>query len=408
MRISSRYLISVVALMACFTIALSQTQPDQVIEFFREGARGPSNSYDSSWSYDEWNSLTAAGTRQQFILGKAMQKKYPKIFTATYDPDNIYVLANYLYLAVQSAAAHLQGLFHGVGLKFRTGYPVSTAVPPFEGYNMQTLIDKLPNDAAIPDFMEPAILNVIDSWSYVIFERMFGSSLCPNAATWAAANMKDAAYTAAWNTFKPTIDKANTYLGTKMTSGSNVITFVDTVLVDLYDNRTMPGKMDAALVPNLTYAYTWFVYHQEYAQLVQRQVSAYYPVTEILSQLAYFKRGSSLAYKACLYSGHSYNMMALLAAFNIINEDCIMANFNAHVAKKTIPYPACTLPVFASNFVVEMYNTTSPTVKVLYNNQPISLCNGQTTCTYDQFLTVANNAMGALTSTTHKSKCGRS
>ena len=397
-----------VALMACFTIALSQTQPDQVIEFFREGARGPSNSYDSSWSYDEWNALTPAGTRQQFILGKAMQKKYSKIFTAPYDPDNIYVLANYLYLAVQSAAAHLQGLFHGVGLSFKSGYPVSTAVPPFANYDIQSLVNKLPTDAAIPNFMEPAILDVIDSYNYVIFERMYGSSLCPNGAIWAAANMKDASYTAAWNIFKPTIDKANTYLRTKMTSGSGVISFVDTVIVDLYDNRTMPGNMDPALIPNLTYAYTWFVYHQEYSQLAQRQVSAYYPVTEILSQLAYFKRGSSLAYKAAIYSGHSYNMMALLAAFNVINEDCIMANFNANVAKKAIPYPTCTFPVFGSNFVVELFNTTSATVKVLYNNQPIALCNGQTICTYDQFLTVANNAVGGLTSSTFKTKCGKS
>jgi len=405
----SKYFVSLTAFLAYLALAVSAgsttTQPNQVIEFFREGARGPSNSYDSTWSTSEWNDLTAAGARQQFILGKAMQKKYSNIFNTTYDPDNIYMLANYLYLAIQSGAAHLQGLFHGIGPTFRSNQSTSKAIPPFSNYDVQSLVNALSATDAIPDRIEPAVLDVIDSSNYVIFERMYGSSLCSNGATWAAANMNNSNYTAAYAIFKPTIDKANTYLKTKMSSGANVITFVDTVLVDQYDNRTYPGSMPASLVPNLTWAYTWFVYHQEYSQLVQRQVSAYYPITEILKQLNYFKTGSSYAYTACLYSGHSYNMMSLLAAFNIINEDCIMANFNAQVAGKTLPYPTCTLPVFASNFVVEFYNTTSPTVQVKYNNQAISLCSGSTVCTYSQFVTVANNAIGNLTSSTFKTKC---
>jgi len=391
--------------LAASAASSTTTQPNQVIEFFREGARGPSNSYDSTWSTSEWNDLTAAGARQQFILGKAMQKKYSNIFTAAYDPDNIYLLANYLYLAIQSAAAHLQGLFHGVAPSFRSGQDTSKAIPPFSNYDIQSFVDDLSSTYATPYSIYPSIFNVIDSGNYYIFERMYGSSLCTNGAVWAAANMADANYTAAYAIFKPTIDKANTYLKTKMSSGANVITFVDTVLVDQIDNRTYPGSMPASLVPNLTWAYTWFVYHQEYAQLTQRQVSAYYPITEILKQLNYFKTGSSSAYQAALYSGHSYNMMSLLAAFNILNETCIMANFNAQVAGKTLPYPTCTYPTFASNFVVEFYNTTSPTVTVRYNNQAINLCSGSSTCTYSQFVTVANNAMGSLTSSTFKTKC---
>jgi len=337
-----------------------------------------------------------------------MQNKYSNIFTSSYDPDKVFVLSDYHYLNVQSAVAHTEGLYQGLGLSMKSGFPVATAVPPFDGTAVNSLVQALSSQpstyyASNPNLIFPTIVDISSS---MIFERIYGSSSCPNGKVWAAANMKDATYTSAYATFKPTIDKANVYLKTKMSTGANVITFVDTVLVDMYDNRAYPGGMPSTLVPSLVAAYSWFVYHQEYAQLIQRQVSAYYPVTEILSQLAAQVNGKSSAYNAVIYSGNTYNLYAILAAFGVVTEDCLMANYRSLQSYGGYDYPNCVFPVFSSSIVIELYNPTgSARVKFYYNNNLINFCAGTDGCPYNDFVTLAKNSIGNLSSSTFKTKC---
>jgi len=64
--------------------AQESLQPNQIIEVFRHGARGPLSGYDKSWPNYEFGALTESGTRQHFVLGKTLTKKYPNISNRAY------------------------------------------------------------------------------------------------------------------------------------------------------------------------------------------------------------------------------------------------------------------------------------------------------------------------------------
>jgi len=401
-----------------FLIYLSHTasstttaQPDQVIGFFRHGARGPLSGYDSTWSYDDWGMLTSVGMRQEFLLGQILQKKYSKIFGATYDPYYILALSDYTYRCVESIVAITDGIYYGKGPALKSTYTQSVGVPPFQDPSVQDVVASLSGSlASIPGQRVPVIVDTVDSSNAQIFARFYDNSYCNNAGNWLDQNDADAATTAAWAVFKPTIYKFNTYLPSsqKLTTPYSVTIYGDFMLVDVQDGRPLPyGITDPALIMSMNFAFSWFVFHQEYAQLIQRQVSAYYIVQEILTQMNYWVTGSYMLYNGLLYGAHDYNLYALLAAFNIVNDTCIMANFNSYAQTQTLAYPACVYPGFASNMIFELYypSATTAYVKLFYNNIWIPLCNGKD-CSYNDFVIFANNAIGNMDDTAFNKACG--
>ena len=83
------------------------------------------------------------------------------------------------------------------------------------------------------------------------------------------------------------------------------------------------------------------------------------------------------------------------------------ANFQSYLENKTLVYPNCYFPYFASDVAFEFYNdTNSPTVEFYYNGVLIPLCNGQDACSYDDFVFFARNATGNNTLETYFAKCG--
>jgi len=398
---------------ACFIpLIFSQTtQPDQVIGFFRHGARGPLSGYDSTWSYDDWGMLTATGMRQEFLMGQVLAKKYSNIFGPAYDPFYILFLSDYTYRCIESLVAVADGVYYGNGPKLRTNQNQYVTVPPFNDPSISDIVNSIGGTSAVPGQRAPVIVDTVDSSSYKIFERFLSSSLCPMAETWVDQNNDDARTAAAWNIFKPTIDKVNKYLSSsnKLTTPYAVTIYGDFLLVNLADNRAIPGGLtDPTIINGFISAYSWFVFYQEYGQLVQRQVAAYYAVKEVLTQLNYYMTDSYYLYNAALYGAHDYNIYAILAAFGIVTDDCLMSNFYSYQSTGTYLYPACVFPTFASNLIFELYteNQVTPYVRVLYNNIWIKLCqNNSRDCNYDEFVTFANNAIGNMSSTTFKSKC---
>jgi len=352
--------------------------------------------------------LTATGMRQEFLLGQIIAERYSGVFGDTYDPFYIYGLADYTYRCIESLVAVFDGIYYGTGPQLRSNQNPSVAVPPFVDSSVQDILNSLTDLNAIPGQRAPVIVDTVTSSTETIFARFLDDSYCNNAEDWVDQNNDDSATTAAWTTFKPTIDKVNSYLSSKLTTPYSVTIYGDFMLVDVHDQRVLPGGLtDQAVINEFVFAYSWFVYHQEYAQLTQRQVAAYYPVKEVLKQLNYYVTSSYYLYNGILYGAHDYNIYAILAAFNIVNDTCIIANYNSYIATGTLAYPACVYPDFAANIFFELYytTTTTPYVKFYYNNIWIPLCSGKD-CSYTAFVTFANNAIGNMTSTTFKTACG--
>jgi len=364
--------------------------------------------YDKSWYGWEFGALTASGTRQHYILGKTLAKKYPNIFKGAYNPFNVYVLSDFTYRCVQSASAQLDGLFEGKGLFLRPNFDPQVAVPPFIDPLVQGTVASISEASALPANRVPTIVNVVDSTNAAIFQRTRGAA-CPNGGIWERQNTFDKKTKEAWGIFKPTIDKVNANLlpNQQLRGNVDVAIFGDAMLVNLYDNRTLLGGLnDPDLLANFTSAFSWFVFHVEYGQQIQRQLSGYHTIQAMLDQLIAFRQGIKY-HQVAMFSGHDYNLYAVLAAFGIVTEECLMENFLSYAANKTTPHPHCVFPHFAANIILELYNqTANPQVKFLYNNMAIPICDGKETCGYEEFLFVARNAIGNNTLASFQEKCG--
>ena len=391
--------------------AKTQPQPDQLIELFRHGARGPLSNYDSSWLPSQYGVLTAVGMRQQYILGKVLSEKYSDLLGAAYDYNQVYMISDTTPRCIQSALVHLYGIYLGTGPALRNDYPPELAIPPYEDSLVKEIADSLEDFQALPYREVPNIVNVVDKSNAYIFQGD-GSHYCPNIDKWIAENAADDVEENAWKViFNDTIVKVNENLSEKLQlkDGSDVTGFGDLLLVNQYDNRTLPANItDPDLASNVTYAFTWFSYHLSYSQLIQRQLTAFNLVDAVLQQLANFRAGKDYN-KVAFYSGHDSNVLAVLSAFNIVTEECILENFRSYVNNKTVVHPNCYFPYFASDLGFEFYNDTqTPRVEFYYNGVLIPLCDGQDSCSYDDFVFFARNATGNNTLETFYQKCGAS
>jgi len=392
-----------------FSLVQGKQQPDQIIQIFRHGARGPLTDYDSSWPSYQWGQLTPVGLRQHYILGKVLAEKYSHLFEE-YDYNQVYLLADNTQRCIQSAEAQLYGMYLGSGPSLKNTYPSQLAVPPYQDQRVKELAASLPNVEAIPNNNIPNIVNIIDQSNAIIFQGdLF--FFCPNQGQWSQENSNDTLAQEAWELFQDTVNNANQYLDDdhKLTALYDLVSFGDFLLVNLADNRALPGGLrDQELIYNLTMAFTLFDFHVNNGQLIQRQLGAFNIMNEVLKQLKAFKTGQQDSKKIALYSGHDTNLLAILGALGVINEDCLMKNFKSHLQHESqIPYPDCYFPYFASDIIFEFYNdTTAPFVKVYYNNQILPLCNGQEACSYDDFVVLINNSTGNNTIETYNKKCG--
>ena len=259
---------SIILCIALFgVLALTKPQgppePDMIVELFRHGARGPLGIYDNSWPPAEFGMLTPVGLRQQYILGKVLSEKYPDLTGSTYNYSNIYLITDTTPRCVQSAGAQLYGMYLGKGPALPNDYPPELAVPPFKDPRVNSIADSLPDSEALPYNYVPGIIDIVDQTNAFIFQGDL-STYCPNQNIWQAINGNDSLIQEAFQVFGETIANVNKLLPAdlQLTTMLEISSFGDTLLVDLYDNRTLPaGITDPQLITNVTWAFTWFTYH---------------------------------------------------------------------------------------------------------------------------------------------------
>jgi hypothetical protein len=389
-------------------LTLAADKPDLIIELFRHGARGPLGPQDDSWPLSEWGVLTPVGMRQQYILGKVLSERYPQTFNDPYNYSQIYMISDVTPRCIQSAVTQLYGMYLGTGPSLNASYPRSLAVPPYQDARVQSIANSLTNSEAIPYNNIPEIVNIVDTSNAMIFQGDTGF-YCPNYVDWMQQNEDNAGAKRGFEVFGTTLDNLNKLLPAdqRVNTTSDMVSYGDTMMVDIYDNRTLPhGVTDPALIANLTHAFEYFAFHSWSGQEQQTQLGAYNLVQAFLDQIQAFRLGKN-GYKAVLYSGHDDNIYAVLGAFGVVTEDCLVDNFNSYLQNGTKVHPACYFPFFASNIIIEFYNSTdAPYVKVLYNNIALPLCNGNYACPLEDFFIFAKNATGNNTSESYKKNCG--
>jgi len=396
---------TVLTFMALLLLVLptqQQTQPDQVIEIFRHGARGPLTGYDPQWSSSELGQLTTNGMVQQYNLGKALAQKYPNLVAGGYNPDDVYVLSNYVERCIESATVQVASMFRGT----TSTITKSNALQDKLIAEYTPLLDS--SESTRGDYV-PIKVNVVSGTNEELIFNGRDAGYCNKISDYQNENKGSSKMTEAWTIFKDPANQANTNLdkSQKITSMSTLATAYDAFIADEADDKTLPGGItDTDLVESLGYGQAYYTYVLEQNQKIQRELTSFNTIQAVLDQMANFRAGKN-AKKLALYSGHDKNIEAVLAAFGVITGDCVLANYDAHTQGQPVPDVSCEYPGFASHLIFEFYNDpTSPYVKVYYNDNLVSLCNGQDSCSYSDFKVLAESAGGNNTLESWDKECG--
>jgi len=380
------------------------TLPDQVIEIFRHGARGPLDNYDPQWSSSELRQLTKTGMVEHYNLGKAIAEKYPNLVASGYNPDDVYVLANYVERCIESAMVQISSMFRGKTSTITKSSPNGMQANLIAEY--ESLLPA--SEASRGDYV-PVNVKVVSTEDEKLFFNGKDAGYCNKMSDYIKENQESSKMKKAWSIFQDPVNQANAQLpaNKKITSMDSLVTAFDAFIADVFDNRPLPGGItDTKLIESLNYGSAYNIYLKEQSQLIQRQLGSFNTFEGILEQMANFRAGKN-AKKLALYGGHDKNLYSILAAFGIVTEDCLLADYASHTKDETLPYPNCQYPGFASHIIFEFYNdTSSPYVKFYYNDVLVPLCNGQDSCSYSDFRVLAQNAGGNNTPSSWDKQCG--
>jgi len=369
-------------------------KPDQVIELFRHGARSPNGNYEI-WPDLGEGQLTSEGMREHYQLGKTLAEKYSHLIETGFNRNDFYAVSNDVQRCIESGLVHLTSVFRG---KSST---LTGTNSPQESYQ-QKLIEQIgkfiPESEKDRGNIVPIQIDVVDPTTKLIF-RGNEPQYCPNLGVWGTENLYNNDAQMAWNTFSATIEKANSKLLSYQQIydiGSLVLSY-DAIIAAIYDKRATPGEIkDKALIKELELAFAYYIYHLEQSQKIQRHLSAFNTLDVVLREMANFKEGKNPK-KMVFLSGHDKNLYSVLAAFDVINKDCLLENYNTFVQIGRPKHAQCYYPYFASNLVFEFYNDpTNPYVQFYYNDVLIPLCNGKESCSYHEFVKFVKHSTGNL------------
>jgi len=389
-----------------FLIAHSQAQvqPDQVIEIFRHGARGPLDSYDPQWSSSELGQLTTVGMVEQYNLGKTFATKYSNLVAAGFSPSDVYVLSDDVKRCIESAMVQVSSIFRGLTSTLSTSSPKGLQDNLIAEYT-----PLLPTDEASRGAYVPVEVNIATSGSneYLIFNGN-EAAYCSKLSDYSSQDETSSKATEAWTLFQDPIEEVNALLPSseKINNMGKLVIAYDAFIADVAADKTLPGGIsDYQLIENLGFGQAYYIYLLEQGQKIQRQLTSFNTIHAVLDQVTNFRAGKNPK-KLALYSAHDKNMYAVLAAFGVVSEECLLINYDSNTADETLTDPSCQYPAFASYLTFEFYNdTANPYIKFYYNETLVPLCNGQDSCGYEDFLVFARSAGGNNTLASWNDQC---
>jgi len=392
-------------------IALSyadvSASPSLVINVFRHGARGPTQKkVDKTWDPSLYGQLTPVGMRQQYLLGAGLAKKYPNLFNKPFSNSRVYVRSSQSTRCLHSVISQLYGAFQGTGPALNTSYPSDRAVPPYDPEIVHDLLEELSNKEVFPGGFVPIVVNSVPTSEDDVLET---PSTCPALYADAAKNVFELKFLNFWSkTLAPT-KKSLADRGITFKSPIDFKDFIDTLYCNYYQDKEMMGNItfDSELFRNLTLAATYVTYHVVYSSEKQKSLLSVPLFDEAFQFLDNKVQGSPV--EVVLLSTHDTAVLTILATLGIVNEQCLIANFEASTRVKDmseLPFPNCIFPPFAANVIFEFYeNSGSPYVVLKYNDNAIPLCGGKSECPYQDFKDLVTKATKGYTSKDYKRIC---
>jgi hypothetical protein len=402
--VSRSYVLVISVLLTIIALSYADASPSLVINVFRHGARGPTQKkVDKTWDPSLYGQLTPVGMRQQYLLGAALAKKYPNLFNKPFSNDRVYVRSSQSTRCVHSVISQLYGAFQGTGPGLNASYPSDRAVPPYDPEIVGDLLKELDNKQVFPGGFVPVVVNSVPVSDDDVLET---PSSCPALYADAAKNVFELKFWNFWSkTLAPT-KKSLEALGIKVKSITDFKDLIDTNYCNYYQNKELIGNItfDSELFRNMTLAATYVTYHVVYSSERQKALLSVPLFDEAFQFLDKKVKGSAI--EVVLLSTHDTAVFTILTTLGIVNEDCLIANFEAQTKGGSLPFPNCIFPPFAANVIFEFYeNSGSPYVVLKYNDQAIPLCNGKAECPYQDFKALVTKATKGYTAKDYHRIC---
>ena len=367
--------------------------PNLVIELFRHGARSDSEVNDTTWAdHDE---LTPVGMRQHYILGKLLAERYPHIL-GTFDANKIYVRSTNFNRTLMSAAAQLQGIFEGMGPSLPDGSSPDLMIPPYANTTLvNEILANLSNTtAALPNNLQLVTINTADLNND---ELLYGGpGTCPTSAQWFKDKPTDDQAQKVFDSLSTTT-KALGVLGQNMKQLDDYFQLGDMLVADHFSNKSLPPgiEFNSSVYNDTVFGFQWFTNYVYTGTGPELRVNCYLLVNTIIDWFDGVVNGTNHL-EFIMLSSHDTTLLRLLGLYNITHPDCLAQNHQSMVKGTDLPFPNCIYPSYASQVILELYNSTTeePYVKVLYESEPMDICtNGQYKCTLKDFKTLSSRLL---------------
>ena len=375
------------------TLAYTES-PGLLIELFRHGARAPESlifDADHYWANGP-GQLTPVGMRMHYVLGAAMRQKYPELLSK-YDPEKVYVRSSDVDRTIMSAYAHMQGIFQ------QTGPEMSESIDLSElGVKNTQDRNALPGRAqAVPIYSLPLVED----------HSLKGYHLCARQAEWRLQNLQDSQTSEIFNKdmaeLVQHLSENNVQVGDYALLGR----VAEITLSNKFENIKLPAGIapESQFFKDLKFVYEFYYTKTVEALPIQRALYAKPLLVSILEYIDDFLADRTPR-NAIFLSAHDTTLMTLLAAFNITNTECLLENYRNEKAGRSINYPDCVYPQYASNMIFEVYKAPEPSLALFYDGKPINICGKKSNrCSVKDFINYATQVTDSLNIEDYLGQC---
>ena len=378
-----------------------------ISELFRHGARYTLYNLFNETEVEENNGqLSASGMREHYILGKAVRKAYPGLFSDVYDHRQFDIVSTHVYRTVESAQSHLMGMYDlmsGANLSVNDDEFLD---PPYnKNQHDKVVIKEMP--FALNGGFRPIPIFALDTES----DRLLMNELeisCPAAAK--LTKKETDLYTAEFDkACKPLSDDLvklgldpNGMFGHESFSGKDIGQLFDYAKAHLF----MYGKHKEPITAEI-YDRLELVYSVDFfGNWKNDDVSKLWTHNLSLTIIETFKKkmddpSSKLTYKA--FSGHDSNIAPWMKAIGMNSFECLLKELQSGVSD-----PKCHHSIeYASNMIWELNTIEDPNdskkidylIRILYNGNLMYACQDafekgyikaepkyEGYCTFDEFV----------------------
>ncbi|KAL4438068.1 hypothetical protein ABPG74_016847 [Tetrahymena malaccensis] len=330
---------------------------------------------------DNRGQLTEVGMRQLYLLGKKIRRNYitdQNFIDQQYNKQQIHVQSSNVNRTLQSAQSFMLGLYPiGTGFQIPTGVKSELLSPPSftnSDSDKELLNENFANNQALPSGFYPYPIHSLGNHDHIL------NPPCP-----AEDEIVEKQYKKAEKQIQEEINKYTQEIHTitkKLGIKGNYVAKNITKIQDIINTQKYRG-IDYGITEE---EYQLVMYLKAYVKILQQFTFDYSrlissPLFNYIFSHFDNKINDKTSLKMIIESTHDSQIMPMLVMLQLINADCLKADYDNETNN------CQKFPPFASNFIFELYSVAKDEfeIQIKYNGNYIKVCGDKIFCSYKEF-----------------------